>query len=226
MSDDWNWDDGHSDHSGYDGSDDHSGYDGSGDHHDAGFHHDDADPFGSDVPDGLGGDLAGHHDLTGHDDLPGHDDQVDYGDDGGFDAGDPFAPHALVSEHHDWSDGLDDGTGIGDDGLAGVHDAGLFTVDPDVAAYTDGVWPSPEFPAALDLHDISPIDGPPWTDASALGIGLPDADPLPTDVPDVSELAAYAGLDPTSASAGWDALLGSDDPATSALARFWGPPTS
>jgi hypothetical protein len=212
MSDDWNWHDGH------------SGHDMPDDQHDHEFHHDDADPFGGELPDdhgALGGDLPSHDDLPGHEDL--HDELPGYEHDGGFDTGDPFAPDALVSEHHDWSAGLDDGTD--DDGFAGVHDGGLFAVDPDVAAYTDGVWPTPEFPAALDLGHISPIDGPPWTDASTLGIGLPDADPLPTDVPDVSELAAYAGLDPTSASAGWDALLGSDDPATSALARFWGPPT-
>ena len=103
-------------------------------------------------------------------------------------------------------------TTCGDDGFAGAHDAGLFAVDPDVAAYTDGVWPTPEFPAALDLGHIAPIDGPPWTDASSAGHRPPDADPVPTDVPDVSELAAYAGLDPTSAGAGWDALLGSERP--------------
>ncbi|MEV4622213.1 hypothetical protein AB0J74_26315 [Asanoa sp. NPDC049573] len=206
MSDDWNWDDGH------------SGHDMPPDDHDL-HHHDDPDPFGSDLPDGLDDHGVFGADPPSHDDLPDlhHEDLGGYEHDGGFDAPDPFAPDALVSEHHDWSAGLDD---AGDD--SAVHDSGLFAVDPDVAAYTGGVWPVHEFPAALELGDISPVDGPPWTDPSTLGTAPPDPDPLPTDVPDVSELASYAGLDPTSPSAGWDALLGSDDPATSALARFWG----
>lgn len=207
MSDDWNWDDGHSDHSGYD---DHAG-----EHHEAGFHADDTDPFGTD--------LAGHHDdsdLSGYDHDGGLEHDGAFEHDGGLehDAGDPFAPDALVGDHHDWSAGLDEP----DDGLNAIHGTDMFGADPDVAAYL----PIHEFPAVLDLPDVTPVDGPPWTDPSMLGSYLPADGPLPVGQPDMSELAAYAGLDPGSAGAGWDALLESDDPATAALARFWSPPAA
>ncbi|MDG4826077.1 hypothetical protein O7635_29870 [Asanoa sp. WMMD1127] len=205
MTDDWTWDDGHHDDPG---------------HHDPGFeeHHDlrydgteDTDPFGADLG---GGDLAGHDDLPGHDDLGAAD--WDAGDGLGA-ADDPFAPDALVSDHHDWAAGLDDDG----DSIGPVEPAGLFGADPDVAAYA--LWPAPEFPAPLDLGaDLpAPVDGPPWTDAALLGSYGP-ADLTTAAAPEPSDLAGYAGLDP--ATAGWEALAGSDDPATAALARFWAPP--
>ncbi|MEV4533970.1 hypothetical protein AB0J82_09080 [Asanoa sp. NPDC049518] len=207
MSDHWTWDDGHADHvdpsdhgdhGDLGGHEDHDGYD------DLGFDGNaDTDPFGVD---------PGHH-------LPGHDDHQEWDDDGAAPADDPFAPHALVSEQHDWSAGLD--ALDGDDTPTPLDATGLFGADPDVAAY----WPTPEFPAALDLGAAlpEPIDGAPWTDPAMLG-SLGPADLLPSDVPEPTDLAAYAGLDP--GSSGWETLLGSEDPATAALARFWGPPTA
>ncbi|MEV0720492.1 hypothetical protein [Asanoa sp. NPDC050611] len=214
MTDDWTWGDGHDSH------DDHSGYEGAGDHqhhHEGGFDADDTDPFGPD----LGG-----VDLPGggpHDDLGGHDDAPDFNGEPDSDvpAEDPFAPDALVADHHDWAAGLDDD---GTDGLGPVDATDLFGTDPDVSAYTDALWPAPEFPAPLDLGPVlpEPIDGSPWTDPAALGSPDPAAVMMPVEVPEPTDLAAYAGLDP--ASSGWEALLGSEDPATAALARFWSPP--
>jgi hypothetical protein len=210
MTDDWTWDDGHGDHSGLGGHDDPGGHEGF-EHHDLGGH-DEPDPFDAD--------LGQPHDT------PFGDDHHEYeGDDEPFDAGTPFEPDALVSEHHDWLAGFDDGTDGGDDLPDTVEDpvgAGLFGVDPDVAAYTGGVWPTAEFPAALDLGGAppEPIDGPPWTDPGVLGTVMPDFEPDVAPAPEIGDLASYAGLEP---GAGWDALAASDDPATAALARFWGP---
>ena len=210
MSDDWTWGDGHDDHVDHGGDhggehDEHAGYE---EPADLSFDSDDTDPFGIDL---SGGDLPGHDDADGWDDDGG----------GSGDAGDPFAPDALVSEQHDWAAGLD--ALEGDDGPGPLDATGLFGADPDVSAYTDALWPTPEFPAALDLGASlpEPVDGPPWTDSAALGSPGPAA-LVPDDVPEPTDLAAYAGLDP--ASSGWEALAGSEDPATAALARFWGPP--
>ncbi|GAA1897699.1 hypothetical protein [Asanoa iriomotensis] len=217
MTDDWTWGDGHDSH------DDHSGYDGpgSGDEHHHGFDADDTDPFGDSLGDAF---TAGHDAMGGHDVVGWHDPSPDWGGDEGDGphGDDPFAP---VAEHHDWAAGLDDDGSGGTDGFGPVDATDLFSADPDVSAYTDALWPTPEFPAALDLGPVlpEPIDGPPWTDASALGAPGPDG-LMPVEVPSPSDLAAYAGLEP--ASSGWEALLGSEDPATSALARFWSPPNS
>jgi hypothetical protein len=75
-----------------------------------------------------------------------------------------------------------------------------------------------------------PADGFPWADPDTLGdpgqgydvddhssLGIGGAAPP-------GDLFAYAGLDaPAPGVDPWSHLLGADDPATSALARFWGP---
>ncbi|MEU4560603.1 hypothetical protein AB0F72_19680 [Actinoplanes sp. NPDC023936] len=77
------------------------------------------------------------------------------------------------------------------------------------------------FPPALDVGELpEPVDGFPWIDTATLGApddtGFVSAlDPVTPD-----ELAAYAH---TSGPADWAALADSDDPATSALARWWTP---
>ncbi|GIF76133.1 hypothetical protein [Asanoa siamensis] len=220
MTDDWTWDDDghgpHDDPAGFDGVGDHHdhfGYDGGDDYDAAGGYGGPGDDHGG-FDDLSGGDLSSGDGLSAGDHLAGHDDPA------GFGADDPFAPDALVSDHHNWAAGLDeDGT----DGLGPIDATHLFGTDPDVSAYTDALWPTPEFPAALDLGAAlpEPIDGAPWTDPASLGVAGP-ADLVAGDAPEPADLAAYAGLDP--ASSGWEALVGSEDPATSALARFWGPP--
>ncbi|SNS63831.1 hypothetical protein SAMN05421812_101218 [Asanoa hainanensis] len=208
MSDHWTWDDGHADHGDHgDHLEDHGSHDEHGGYEEPEFDSGaDTDPFGVELGD--------HH-------LATHDDHQEWDDDSGAD--DPFAPHALVSEQHDWAAGLD--ALDADDTPAPLDATGLFGLDPDVSAYTDALWPTHEFPAALDLGaDLpEPVDGAPWTDPATLGT-LGPADLMPSDVPEPTDLAAYAGLDP--ASSGWETLLGSEDPATAALARFWGPPSA
>lgn len=103
--------------------------------------------------------------------------------------------------------------------------------DPDADPLGDDPsWQSDPFPDALDLDQPpEPVDGMPWSDPSLLG----DADAAPLgdpgagfdDPPPVSDLYAYDGM-PAPADAGsaaWGSLGGSEDPATSSLARFWSP---
>jgi hypothetical protein len=52
------------------------------------------------------------------------------------------------------------------------------------------------------------------------GAGDPVAE---AGTPEASELAGYAGEVPPDGADPWAALAASDDPATSALARFWAP---
>ena len=113
----------------------------------------------------------------------------------------------------DGGDGADRGDGAGDppEPVFGA---------PDPIGH-DG-WTEPQFPPALDLPGLpDPIDGPPWTDAALLG-GTPVPEYAETGGVDPSGLLEYAGLDDPGADP-WAALLASDDPATSALARWWGP---
>jgi hypothetical protein len=91
------------------------------------------------------------------------------------------------------------------------------------------------FPAALDVGDLpEPVDGFPWIDTGSLGVADPalvdadltDTDPTDTDPTDrvrPEELAEYAGTELPRGVDPWAALADSDDPATSALAKWWSP---
>ncbi|MEJ3744343.1 hypothetical protein WEI85_13745 [Actinomycetes bacterium KLBMP 9797] len=130
---------------------------------------------------------------------------------------------ADVSEVSDLADPeVDGGDGMaGVDGVAGV-DGGNVPVgaDPDAV----GEVPDPVFPPALALDPPpEPVDGYPWADAANLG-AAPQADPAHAyqDAPEAAEVARYAAAEPGTQ---WATLVDSDDPATSALARWWSSPT-
>jgi hypothetical protein len=192
-------------------------------------------------------DLGGHeHDLGGYDDEPGHD----MHDGSGHDVPDQ---HDMSTPDHDLTpapdlvheggDG-DLGHDIGHDPIhddAAQHDADtddqpaaadhLVGADPDLPGDPDGTWHDGDFPPALDL-DVrpEPADGYPWADPGTLGdvpdgYGLDDHTALTaTGSAAPGDLFAYAGIDPPAPGIDpWANLLGSDDPATSSLARFWGP---
>jgi hypothetical protein len=103
--------------------------------------------------------------------------------------------------------------------------------DPDLDPHADADWHDPSFPPALDPHHTpEPVDGFPWSDPHVLGSGLADGAlddggyHEPTwQHPPVSDLYDYAGDEAAPGGDGWQALLGSDDPATSSLARWWTP---
>jgi len=103
----------------------------------------------------------------------------------------------------------------------------LFGADPDpLAGGTE--WAEPQFPPVLALGDLpEPVDGPPWTDADLLGAEQ-FADTLTAALvggagPEIADLLGYAGLELPAGGDPWAALAGAEDPATSALARWWAP---
>ncbi|WP_229074841.1 hypothetical protein [Actinoplanes sp. DH11] len=92
---------------------------------------------------------------------------------------------------------------------------------PDVADPPDEVPADDPFPPALELGDLpEPVDGFPWIDTATLGTPDTGGFTPPLDPVTPEELAAYAH---TGGPADWAALADSDDPATSALARWWTP---
>ncbi len=135
------------------------------------------------------------------------------------------APHDGGSHDSGSDDASDEHPGDEpvDDGALDSFGAGL-----DTAGDHDATWHPDEFPPELDLGADAPepLDGYPWSDPQLLG------SPGPADLHDVAgagvgpadpdDLLAYAGLDGGGDNP-WSALLASDDPATSALARWWGP---
>jgi hypothetical protein len=67
-----------------------------------------------------------------------------------------------------------------------------------------------------------PVDGFPWIDTGSLGLVDPAAPhDAPPETVDPHELAEYAGTDLPPGVDPWAALAESEDPATSALARWW-----
>lgn len=103
-----------------------------------------------------------------------------------------------------------------------------FGADPDLCPFTsdylpDGADPADDFPQPLGLDLPEPVDGFPWVDPAVLGHDLL---PAPGDiggVPTPDELFDYAGEQLPVGADAWGLLVGSPDPATSALARWWSP---
>jgi hypothetical protein len=173
------------------------------DHDDPGFedHHDDAALPGDD-PDPLGPDLFAPGELIDDDvEVPGAAPVFEHHDSGGADplpATEADVPHPAAVE---------------------VSDLGPVGADPDAAPDPGD---DPVFPPAVDVGPLpEPVDGFPWIDTGSLGLvgaGPVDAGAGPVDPRELAEYAAAdlpPGVDP------WAALADSDDPATSALARWW-----
>lgn len=171
------------------------------------------------------------------------DQTVEDPDGGDADGGDPGGGDAGLGA----ADEYDDGEPAPVTDAAGPHDVAEpdveggvdplaevpFGGDPDLAAAGDDAgWYDTSFPPHLELADApEPVDGYPWTDPATLGdsamlgdAGSPgdyepaydgDGGALPAD------LAAYDGVEVPDGGDPWAALLGSEDPATSALARWW-----
>jgi hypothetical protein len=169
---------------------------------------DDHDPGVGEADDQPLGDLGPYADAGYPDDDPmGH-----YSED-------PVA-HVDPGAHDGWDDPSGEGTDLVPETLVGA--------DPDLGGDTDDAgWDVPDFPEPVEISTVpEPVDGFPWSDPSLLGeAGFDD----PTAygggygaAPAVSDLLDYAGLD-SGAADPWAALLGSDDPAATALAQWWAP---
>ena len=186
-------------------------------------------PDGMDLqPDGM--DLPGPEPGLG--DL--HAADHTWPDDLGAGHGDHLDPDLATAETADLSFAEDyHGHHLPDDhdlhGIAGEDVSGgqepLFGADPDLHPLAgvdlDGDEP---FPPTLDLDPPEPIDGYPWTDPAVLGHDvLPPLDDA-TGAPGPAELFEYAGEQPPAGGDAWATLLASEDPATSALARWWSAP--
>jgi hypothetical protein len=177
-------------------------------------HADDAQPADADGHgDGLGleyADLSGESD--GGDGDGGDGDQVAF-EDTGHDA------HDAV-DAHDEPDDVSYAEPVG-----GTH--------PDLDPVGDHPsWSDDPFPPQLELGEQpEPVDGFPWSDAAVLGdehdtgaTADQTAGYQPAfDQPPAGDLVAYDAHDVPPGEDPWHALAGSDDPATSSLARFWGP---
>jgi hypothetical protein len=154
--------------------------------------------------------------LPGADDVPplddaadvwGHDDVVGVADDAPEPApGDDASPPP--------------GDGAAEPQPVTVSDLGPVGADPDAAA--DGGDAVGVFPPVVDVGPLpEPVDGFPWIDTGSLGLAAAGPLPVPAEPVDPQELAAYAAADLPPGVDPWAALADSDDPATSALARWW-----
>ncbi|MFC7533125.1 hypothetical protein [Actinoplanes sp. GCM10030250] len=97
--------------------------------------------------------------------------------------------------------------------------------DPEVADVPDSTFEDDVvFPPTLDVGDLpEPVDGFPWIDTGTLGVADADGFTPVEEQVNPGELAAYAGVDLPAGADPWAALAADEDPATSALARWWTP---
>jgi hypothetical protein len=117
----------------------------------------------------------------------------------------------LLDDHHAWE--VPDEPDLPD--LPGPE-----IVDTPEVTVTDDVV----FPPTVDVGELpEPVDGFPWIDTGTLGVADPDGFTAPAEPVTAGELAAYAGVDLPEGADPWAVLAADEDPATSALARWWTP---
>jgi hypothetical protein len=188
---------------------------------------DDPGHHGLDPQHDAGGDLP-QDDSLFHDDLFGHDDGDPHGPDH-FEAGDHLEagddPHDGGAHDPGWDD-HEPGTGHDDEApqhgaveVTDTHGLGPVGADPDATPDAEQVS---VFPPVVDVGPLpEPVDGFPWIDTGSLGlVNAGVVDPAAVPVP-AEDLAAYAAEDLPPGVDPWAALAGSDDPATSTLAKWW-----
>ena len=172
-----------------------------------------------------------HHDGAPHEDVAQHED-----------AHDPVLPdddHSFYDVRHEESlpghEGLESHEPVhtsfaADDELPHVHELpepdevhNTVGADPDALPEPDAAVALTAFPPVVDVGPLpEPVDGFPWIDTGSLGL----VDPATvhaaggTEV-SPAELASYAGTELPPGQDPWAALADSEDPATSALARWW-----
>ena len=174
-----------------------------------------------------------HDDGAHHDDLPHHDEQAhDTGltDDSYFDIHhDDALPdhdlpdtHETADTHETWQESHEPEPAHYGDEQDEPHELHTVGADPDALSEPDAAENVDVFPPVLDVGPLpEPVDGFPWIDTGSLGLVDPatvHAAAIPVNPED---LAAYAGTDLPPGVDPWAALADSDDPATSALAKWW-----
>jgi hypothetical protein len=124
---------------------------------------------------------------------------------------------SVAANRGGWYHVADDGPAVADG-----HGMGPVGTDPDAAPDAEQIS---LFPPLVDVGPLpEPVDGFPWIDPGSLGlyhsgpVGAGTDEPVPA-----GDLAAYAAQDLPPGVDPWAELAGSDDPATSALARWWQP---
>lgn len=165
-------------------------------------------------------------DLDHHDDAVTHDEvaEADLGlpDDDVWDAHPheapvPDADHDPGYQHH----AEEPAAGHQPEVVADADPQEMATVGADPDALPDTDDPVGVFPPVVDVGPLpEPVDGYPWIDTGSLGV-LDPADVPAAGAPDPAELAEYAAADLPPGADPWASLTDSEDPATSALARFW-----
>jgi hypothetical protein len=179
--------------------------------------------------------MTDHHDFADHHFDDDHHDPLPFGEDEHvYQQPDEHAPawdddEGLPDLHHDVMPDLSDTPGD-DAAAAHVELDHVEAVPPehDISEMSDEAAAVDVFPPALDIGDLpEPVDGLPWIDSGSLGLAdiaaaLHDAQ-AGTDPVQPHELAEYAGTELPPGVDPWAALADSDDPATSALARWWTP---
>ncbi len=165
-----------------------------------------------------------------HDDLFGADDGDSRGFavpdlDGGPGLDEPYDA-AGWDEHEPGTGHDDDAAGPGVVDVTDGHAMGPVGADPDAAADVAQVS---VFPPVVDVGPLpEPVDGFPWIDTGSLGLYHAGLDPAGVADPAAEpvaaqDLAAYAAEDLPPGVDPWAALADSDDPAASALAKWWHP---
>jgi len=177
-----------------------------------------------------------HHEDDGahHEDLPQHAEAHDVGgvDDNYFDLHhddglpehDLPEPHEPQDTHEAWAQShepQDTPEHYPPDQQDEPHELHTVGADPDALPEPDAADAFSTFPPALDVGPLpEPIDGFPWIDTNSLGLVDGPAAAINPEI-NPHDLAAYAGTELPPGVDPWAALADSDDPATSALAKWW-----
>jgi len=176
-----------------------------------------------------------HDDGVQHEDLAPHEVDDGYFDDVHQHDGDVLAEHA--GESHDSAPWVHSHDGAHEhehdtswpqhmqhsDAGDQPHELSTVGADPDALPEPDAAEPLEVFPPVLDVGPLpEPVDGFPWIDPGSLGLADPASlHAIATAQVNPEDLAEYAATDLPPGVDPWAALADSDDPATSALARWW-----
>ncbi|MEV4346695.1 hypothetical protein AB0J83_19720 [Actinoplanes sp. NPDC049596] len=156
--------------------------------------------------------MSDHHDFGDHEDFPIFDDHpLPEHEQPVFEPYEPYEHYDTFDvDHHVIEEPAYD---------APEHvDHGEPEPQPEIPAED----PLDVFPPQVDVGELpEPVDGFPWIDTGSLGVVPAEALAEHTEPVRPEELAEYAGEQLPPGADPWAALAESEDPATSALARWW-----